>query len=803
MKILEPILKKHLSNIPSSKRFFDLINNYISEVKTLTPISKNTNLVVGKILNFQKVPNSKKLNLVTVDLGKKIVKIVCGANNLAKNRKVIVSSQGSFLAGLNSILQNKTICGIFSEGMICALDELGFDPSILTEEEKAGIFLFEDPDDRIPLGSDALIPLGMDGFILELGVTPNRADLLSYFGFAKDLKAVLKSNPCYQDDQTKVFEEPQTKKFFNSLLTLPKVCFSVVIESKACYEYNACMLENIKIKPSPLWLRNTLLQSDIKPINNVVDITNLILLKYGIPLHAFDSQKIKEIKVRQAFNQEIITTLNQNVFQLDQNDLVITDGIKPIALAGIVGLLESGIKENTQKIILEAAYFLPVTIAKTSQKLKIKTQSSLRFERGIDPDLIPLALMHACDLLVSLADAKITSQPIRQKKQVLKPKVLDLNLAFVKSKTGIAFSLTQTQNWLSNLDYQVLSTKSDNLKLSAPLRRYDIKIKENVVADLVRLYGYHNVINIKTTKSPQAQMTLKQKNIRELKKILVNLGFYETVTYSLISAEMFEAFSYQKERIKITNPLSQDKVILRQSLLSSLVEVLSQQHKRQAFDNAFFEISKVYYLQEEILSLGLALSGKFLNSGWLKQDVNNSFFVLKGLIEKISTFLGIQLTFQKSTDNSNLHPGIQAKILYNNQVIGMIGKTHPLLNEKHHLKDSFLCEFLLLNDFLAQKNQVLYQPISKFPVITRDLSFLIEKKYHFFDIIQTIKSNLSFDLVDCQLFDVYQTNEEQQLSLALRFTFSNPYKNLQNAEIDKNLAQIITTLIQNYQITIR
>ncbi|MBS2126430.1 phenylalanine--tRNA ligase subunit beta ['Fragaria x ananassa' phyllody phytoplasma] len=808
MKIIANILKQYLPKIPHHDQLFNLINNYICEVKSCTQLSKNTNLIVGKILNYKKIPNSKKLNLVTVDIGTKIVKIVCGAANLANNRKVIVASKGSFLEGVQKTIKNKSIYGVFSEGMICALDELGLDPKILTPEEQTGIYLFDDPNDKIILGQNALIPLGLAGLILELGITPNRADLLSYVGFVKDLEAVIKSHPS---------QEYQIKSNSRKILSLhqmfskklvPKSPLKITIESNACYEYNACILENISIKPSPLWLRNTLLKSGVNPINNVVDITNLILLEYGIPLHAFDSQNIKKIKVRQALKGEEITTFNQKIYHLEENDLVITDGQNAIALAGIVGLSSNRIKNNTKNIILEAAYFKPKTIIKTTQKLKIKTESSLRFERGIDPNLIPLALQKACSLLISLADAKITSQPVQQKKQELKAKSITLHLDYIQQKTGISFSLSQIKEWLLNLNYQVISQKNETLEVAPPLSRYDVKIKENIIADLIRLYGCNTTTmpTVSLLSSQQNKMTLQQKNLRTLKKLLMNLGFYETITYSLISQEMFNAFHYQKEHIAIINPLSQDKVILRQSLLSSLTEVLSHNHKRQTFDNAFFEIGKVYYPQEEILTLGLALSGNFLNSGWIKQNITSSFFVLKGIVEQISAFLGINLTYQKSSSNLNLHPHIQANLLYNNAIIGIIGKTHPQFNEKHHLKDSFLCEFLLTKTILNQTPTTLYQPISKFPVITRDLAFFINQKYSFEHVIQTINKDSSLDLINCELFDVYQvitSNQDKIRSLGLRFSFSNPNKNLDKPTIDQRIQTIIQTLMKKYQIQIR
>lgn len=822
MKIIENILKNHFSQ-PLSQNISALTNNYITEVQNFFPLSKNTNLVVGQILNFQKIKGSQKLNLVEVNTGTKVVKIVCGASNLQNGKKVIVASEGSFLEGINATLKNKKIYGVFSEGMLCALEELGISTKFLTPQEQEGIYLFDDPNDQIALGSNALIPLGLDCFILELGLTPNRGDLLSHLGFAKDLKAVLSSQSSNNNQETKATnyktqnsEDQTTPKTLPQLnpdffANLPQSPLKVQIENDSCYEYNACILENIKIKPSPLWLRNALLQSGINPINNVVDITNLILIEYGIPLQAFDSENIKQIKVRKALPQENITTLNQNDFVLDENDLVITDGKKAIALAGIVGLLESSIKPTTTKIILEAAYFSPQTIAQTCQKLKTKTESSLRFERGIDQSLIPLAFQKACQLLVTLADGKITYQPIITKQKNRTNPTISLNLDFVTRKIGVSLCPTQIKNWLLNLDYQIHTSKhlgpqnkNEQLNLQAPLRRYDIKIKEDVISDLTRLYGCHKLPPQTIQIPTQGKLTLKQKNIRELRKLLVNLGFYETITYSLISSEMFEVFTPQKPFIKIMNPLSQDKMILRQSLLSSLVEVLSYQHKRQTFDTAFFEIGKTYFPNQETLSLAFALSGHFLNSLWYKQDVSSSFFVTKGILEKISAFLGINLTYQKTQQHSNFHPGMQANLLFNNQIIGVIGKTHPQLNTKYHLKESFLCELFLTDEILNTTKTFTFQPIPKFPTVIRDLAFLVDTKYSFYQIEQTIKQTTPFDLIKCELFDVYQIPKtKEKHSLALRLFFHNLDKNLEKQDVEHCMEKITSNLIKHFHIEIR
>ncbi len=818
MKIIENILKKHLLK-PLSQNISALTYNYITEVQKFFPLSKNTNLVVGQILNFHKIQGSQKLNLVEINTGAKVVKIVCGDSNLQNGKKVIVASEGSFLEGINSTLKNKKIYGFFSEGMLCSLEELGINTKFLTTQEQEGIYLFDDPNDQIDLGSNALIPLGLDGFILELGLTPNRGDLLSHLGFAKDLQAVLTSQHYNKNQEKKAinYKTKNSENQTNSKKTpelnhdffakLPQSPLKVQIESDNCYEYNTCIFENITIKPSPLWLRNTLLQSGINPINNVVDITNLILIEYGIPLHAFDSGTIQQIKVRKALPQETITTINKNDFVLDENDLVITDGKKAIALAGILGLLENSIKPTTTKIILEAAYFSPQTIAQTCQKLKTKTESSLRFERGIDQSIIPLAFKKACQLLVTLANAKITYQPTIKKQKIRTNPIISLDLDFITRKIGVFLCPTQIKNWLLNLDYQIYTPKNltpqkknEELKLQAPLRRYDVKIKEDVISDLTRLYGCHKLPPQTMQIPTQGKLTLKQKKIRELRNILVNLGFYETITYSLISSEMFEAFTPQKPFIKIINPLTQDKMILRQSLLSNLVEILSYQHKRQIFDNNFFEIGKTYFPNQETLSLAFVLSGNFLNSLWHKQDVSSSFFVTKGILEKISAFLGIILTYQKTQQHSNFHPGMQANLLFNNQIIGVIGKTHPQLNAKHHLKESFLCELFLTDEILNTTKTLTFQPIPKFPNVIRDLAFLVDTKYSFYQIEQTIKQINPFNLIKCELFDVYQmpTTKEKH-SLALRLFFNN----LDKKELEYCMEKINSNLIKKFQIEIR
>ncbi|TVY12107.1 phenylalanine--tRNA ligase subunit beta [Candidatus Phytoplasma pini] len=559
MIIHESLLKKYFSSSDYNLSDYEnLINDHIMEVERLEILSKNTHLIIGEILEFHKISQKKKINFVKVNIGAKILSIVCAASNLETNKKVVVALLGSYLEKKKMYIVEKEFDNIKSQGMICSAEELGLPLDILTFEEKEGILFL---DAEAPLGTCALEYLGLKGFLLKIALTPDRSDLLSHAGFAKDFKAVL-------DDSSIYFKEP----IFPFVEESEKVnSFEIKISSENCLEYHIRYLENIEVDISPLWLRNLLSIYNIEPVNNVIDVLNLILIEDGIPLDAFDTFSLQKdmIIIRNAYPEEkiAITKEKKKDFFLTPNDLVITDNQdRLISIAGIINMPEYIVNKKTKNIVITSAYFQPQNILKTSKKMNLKNEKILRLTRGIDISLLKQALEKATFLLQKISQAKVTKKIISVQKKKYKNIAINLTLEFIRSKTDIDFKMETIERFLHRLDYQIISISEDSLTVLAPLRRHDIKIKEDIISDLIRLYGYNQIESYKTIVPKLNTKTERQKTLDELRNLISSLGFFEIITYSLISEKIFNLFTESKNYLEIINPLSHERVILRHHL---------------------------------------------------------------------------------------------------------------------------------------------------------------------------------------------------------------------------------------------
>lgn len=805
MKINTNILKNYSKTI-CNHDIVDLSNNHIAEVEKQVFLTKNTNLVVGKILNIENMVNSTHLKLLKMDIEKAILSIVCSDNCLLIGQKVIVAVDGSYIEKLGSIIKPKKFFDIVSQGMLCSLQDLGISEKYLTPREKEGVYVFEDQS-SIKIGTDVLELLFLKGFLLELNVTPDRVDLYSHIGFLKDLNATLK--------QTNHF---LTKKISVKNHEIDELNpFQVKIESDFCYENNLRYIKDIDVKSSPLWLKNLLLKSDIIPINNLVDIANFILIDYGIPIEFFDADQFNYplIKIRNAkFNEKIMTSEKKN-YCLNTSNILICNDQSPISLAGIIGCDNSQINYQTKSIIVMAAYYDPKNIADTMKQLNIQTQISLYHKRGIDQHLVVKALEKACQLVTELANGKITKNIITQRTKLRQNPLIFLSFKFICQKTGINWDVKQVEKILNLLDYEYyveekiidkFSLEKDILfKVRPPLRRYDVKIPEDVISDLLRIYGYNNLDVKNFQKNSLILRTVQQQKLKKLRYLLKNIGFVEIITYSLVSKSVANLFLQQKDLITILNPLSKDKDILRPNLVSGFLDVFSYNQKRQNFDNAFFEIGKVYFTNKELLSLALGLSGNFINSGWLKNNVASSFFLLKGILDQIAFFLKLELELVQTNIYDNLHALKQAHILLKGQKIGFIGEINNFLQNIYQLRPTYVLEIHLKEEMLNQDKLINFQEISKFPSVSRDLSFLINKKYNFATISNTINTLSTALTFKFELLDVYQDDKLflDQHSLTFRFIFNDLSSNLKGEQIDKRMIKIIDILYQKYHILVR
>lgn len=779
MKIIENNLKKFI-NVPND--IYDLTNDYITEVESFIIPFDMKNLVVGRVLELEKHENADTLSVTKVDLGNgNIQQIVCGASNVKKGQSVIVATEGAILPGDFKIKKSK-IRGVESNGMICSLQELGFKEEAISDLYKEGIYFFE--EDQTP-GANPFELLAINGFTLELDLTPNRGDLLSHYGYARDLAAAI-----------------------NGQITLPKVEFkesveenplSVKIESVNTNSYYARYFKNVSIKESPLWLTNFLNQVGVKPVNNVVDITNYILFTYGIPMHAFDALKFgsKEIVVKDNKDKITVLTLDEEEHNLTGGEILITNGKNIKALGGVMGLDNSKIDNNTKEVILEVASFSKEVTRETSKKLNLKSDSSLRFERGIDENIMMQAFDHATLLINELANAEVLKKISKvELKTFINPKI-DVNVDKVITLTGDDLNKDVIINILERLNYQI-EINEDNLIVQAPSYRHDILIFEDVLEEVIRIYGMNNIKNKPMLTTSSKGLSTKQKEIREVRSYLSSVGLDEVINYSLKANTNIKDFDDLGHVVEVLKPMSNDRIALRQSLINGLIETKSYNLNHSNKDINIFEIGNVFSKGREEKKIAVLLSTNPNYNTWKKTDRTIDFYYLSGLLSNVLDLLNIDYKLVKS-DNVNLHPHQQADIIVGKEKVGIIGKVHPKVIEN----DSFIFE--INYDLLKRNKSFKYEMTSKYPTVERDIAFLIKEDVLVSEIIEKINQTARKNLVKLELFDIYKGShtKEGYQSLAFKLTLSDDNKTLTTDDINKIVSRVLKRLEFEYQIEIR
>lgn len=784
MKIIEQVLRNFI-DVPQN--ILEVTNHHIIEVDAFEPLNTSTNLVVGHVLTCVDHPNSDHLHLTTVDLGDRVEQIVCGAPNVAAGQYVVVAQVGSVLPGDFKIKATK-VRGESSNGMICSLKELGIDDKHLPEDIRSGIFHFSSPK---PVGSSGLEALYQDGFVMTLGLTPNRGDLLSHLGFALDVSAMTGLSV-----KEKIFKH-QPSKLANPM--------EVSIETGGCGLYHAAYFSNIEIKPSPLWMQSALLASDIKPINNVVDISNYVLIEYGTPLHMFDAKKIASTKilVRDAKPNEIVKTLDEIDRTLEKDDVVITNGKQVIAIGGVMGSYDSMIDESTTEVVLEAAYFDPKRIQKTVKRLNLRSDSSLRFERGIDPKRVELGLNRAIELIVELSGATFHSGIAKVEQQLPSNPVITIEKNYIQHALGIDLDEKTLTSYFDRYRY-TYTVKKDHYEIQAPSDRQDLLIKADLLEEIGRMYGLNNIPMHTLNNASKGQLSNKQKRLRALRHKLANMGLNEVITYSLIAPNDVHRYQNIGEPVSILMPLSEDKKTLRQSLVHGLLDTVSYNQARQIKDVAIFEIGHVFAKEVEETYLGVAMSNLWHKNSWNKSSFQLDFFTVKGILEALFEPLGITLTYQMDASIEAYHPYRQATISYQDKVIGRIAEVHPSEQKAKDIDQTFVFE-LNLTTLLDVPFELDYQMISRFPSISRDLAFVVSEDVPAFDIIALIKQTVKKQLTSVEIFDIYQGEhiEKGKKSIAIALEFNDATKTLESEDVDQFMKKIINRLSFTYQAEIR
>ena len=761
------------------------------------------NIIVGKILSCEKHPNADRLKVTTVDVGgDDNIQIVCGAPNVELGQTVAVAMVGAKLYFNDDevIIKKSKIRGENSQGMICAEDELGLGSShdgiiVFKKEHKPGTLV------------NKIYNIEND-YVFDIGLTPNRADAMSHLGVARDLKVGL------------------MQKGVNLELITPSVSdFNIdnrainlkldVQDSKKAPRYCGIVINNIKVQQSPDWLKNRLKSIDLTPVNNIVDITNYVLHDLGQPLHAFDYDSIVDDKIKVATLKKgtKFITLDGIERELTDSDLMICSGDKPLCMAGLYGGINSGVKDSTKSILLESAYFDPITIRKSAKHHGINTDASYRFERGIDPNITKYALKRAAILIKEICGGIISSEI-----EDLYPQKFDdfevlLNYDQIDRLIGQKIDHETIKEILTSLDIKINSITETRLGLSIPYYRNDVQREADVIEEILRVYGYNNIkSNHKLNSSINGIKLFSEHNIQNsISDMLVSYGYYEIMTNSLTSPEfsIISDDNQEENDIKIINSLSLDLSVLRQSMLFSGLEVTSHNINRKQSDLKLFEFGKTYKNTDEkrveSKKLALYITGKVTKKNWNSNEVKTDYYYTKGIVISLLEKLGINYTISKSSTLLNLNEG-ESLFLGNKEIVTYGSVKNQILNSFNIDQDVFYAEFNWDTIVSITSNKAIHvNEIPKYPEVTRDLSMLLDENVDFESIY---KSCIKIDkklIKEVSLFDVYQGDKlpTNKKSYGISLNISSNEKTLSDKEIDNLMNKIIKSLQLNFGAELR
>lgn len=751
------------------------------------------NVVVGYVESKEKHPEADRLNVCQVNVGEDgIQQIVCGAPNVDAGQKVIVARPGAKLPGGIKIKKSK-LRGQESNGMICSLQELGIEGRVVPKAYAEGIYVL--PEDA-EIGSDALAYLGLRDTVLELGLTPNRSDALSMLGVAYEVAAIL-------SEEVNVPEVAYTAsaKKASDVLSLR------VDAIDANPMYTAKVIENITVKESPMWLQERLMAAGVRPHNNVVDITNYVLMEYGQPLHAFDFDKLgsNEIVVRYAQDGETMTTLDGQERTLKANNLVITNGKTPQAIAGVMGGAESEVSETTTTVVLESAYFNPLSVRQTSKEVGLRSDSSARFEKGVDPNRVLAAAERAAQLLAELAGGQVLEGTVLVDELDKTPARVVVSPDFINGRLGMKISLEEMLEILRRLKFDV-EAANGMLIIDAPTRRQDIKIEEDIVEEIARLYGYDEIPTTLPVSNVPGRLSAYQAARRTVRNHLEGVGLYQAVTYSLTSAALSQKFALQaEETTRLLMPMSEERSTLRQSLIPHLLEAAAYNVARSQENVALYEIGSVFLgqtaeeLPREVEHIAAVITGKWVDNAWQGEKKAVDFFVLKGIVESLFEKLGLtsRVTYVKS-QMDGLHPGRTAAILLDGEQVGIIGGLHPQEQKALDLKDTYVLEMNLAAILAAETDVLTYKAVPRFPAMTRDVALVLNSDAAAGDIVAIIEKAGTKLLKDVTVFDVYEGDkmEAGKKSVAFSLTFFDPERTLTVEEVEAAYNKIVVALAE-------
>ena len=766
--------------------------SHVDEIKQRDKDIKN--VVTGKILSIEDHPNADKLVVCKVDVKKELITIVTGAKNIYEGAIVPIALVGSTLAGgVNIDLSD--FRGVNSQGMMCSLNELGYDVSVISREFRDGIYIFSD-DTKI--GEDVVKLLDLDWAILDCEITPNRPDCLSIVGMARETKATLKKEMKDLSFQIEN-EEDDVKDYLKN----------VTIETPNCHRYYARVLKDVKIEKSPQWMQNHLMAAGVRPINNMVDITNFVMIEFGLPLHAFDIEELRgnEIKVYQAKEGYKFTTLDKQERILTKDDMVIADGEGPIGIAGIMGGMDSGVKDSTKTIVLEGANFEGPAIRHTSKRLNLRTEASTRFEKGLDPQLAKLAVDRACELAEEIGAAKVVGGnfDIYNKKE--NPLTVSLRPSRCNKLLGVEIPTETMVEYLERLDIPT-TVKEDEIICEIPSFRRDLSIEADLIEEVGRFYGLNNIkpTDIYSTMTRGGKPYFR--NIQsKTKSMLKSMGYNEILTYSFISPSTYDRLMIpendsRRDNVRIMNPLGEEYSVMRTTLLGNFLDVISNNQNRNIEEMLAYEIGNTFSPVKD--KDGIPTEGlKLVLGGYGDVD----FYYVKETLEKTFEELGIyEYRFLRESENTIYHPGRCANVEINGEFIGTFGEIHPLVMENFEIKNRVIggeFDFNKIVEFSDEK--ITYVPLPKYPTSDRDLAILVDEDIMVSQIKEISKKEAGNLLEDFRVFDIYtgEQIQEGKKSIAFNMVFRSHEKTLKDQEVNEIIDKIVKSLTEEIGAILR
>lgn len=780
-------LKEYVKTDKDGRELADGLTLSGSHVESINSLNTGIkNVVVGKILTLEKHSDADKLWITNIDIGREKIVIVTGATNLNVGDYVPVAVVGARLPG-GIIIEKTDFRGVDSYGMLCSLNELGYSENVIPKEVKDGIYIL---DKEYPLGADILDIMGLNSQVIEFEITPNRPDCLSILGMARETAATFNLE----------LQEPKIS-INNEVDNIEDYIEKIDVRSKNCSRYYARVLKDVKIGPSPLWLQTSLMAAGIRPISNIVDITNYVMLEYGEPLHAFDLDKVngKSIIVRQADENETIVTLDEVERKLNPEDLVIADKSNALAIAGVMGGFNSEITNNTSLVLLEGANFNEKSIRLTSKKFNLRSEASNRFEKGIDPNLCDLAVDRVCQLAELIGAGRVVKGNIDIYNHKKETKTITVRPERVNMLLGIDIPISQMVQYLNGLGLESKCYEGV-IHTLIPTVRLDLNKEVDLIEEIGRLYGFHNItskplVGVLTRGVKPTSRTIEDK----VKANLIGLGFNEIMTYSFISPKAYDKINIKADSplrnyIELINPLGLDYSVMRTTLIPTMMELLSRNYNRGVESAYAFEIGNIF-IAKSLPVTELPEEKKILSIGFYGDD---DFYFLKESINKVLNRLGIKdITYIREEDDESFHPGRTARVIAQGQDIGILGEIHLNVLENYDIEKRVYISHLDFDKITELTNlDIKYKPLPKYPAMARDIALVVKEQVLVGDIEKIILKHGQGIIEKVELFDIYRGDQIEAglKSIAFSIIYRSYEKTLTEDEVNKTLTNIINDL---------